>query len=42
VSATFIVDCSIAMAWLFNDQATPRTAALLGRMASETALVPAW
>lgn len=42
MSATFIVDCSIAMTWLFNDEATPKTAALLGRLASETALVPAW
>ena len=32
MSATFIVDCSIAMTWLFNDEATPKTAALLGRL----------
>src|ERR1700745_3831306 len=30
------------MAWLFNDEATPKTAALLNRLATETALVPAW
>jgi predicted nucleic acid-binding protein len=42
VSAAFVVDCSIAMAWLFNDEATPKTAALLSRLATETALVPAW
>jgi predicted nucleic acid-binding protein len=42
VSATFVVDCSIAMAWLFHDEATPKTAALLDRLANETALVPAW
>jgi len=42
VSAAFVVDCSIAMAWLFNDEATPKTAALLNRLATETALVPAW
>ena len=42
MSAAFIVDCSIAMAWLFNDEATPKTAALLNRLATETALVPAW
>jgi len=42
VSAAFIVDCSIAMTWLFTDEATPKTAALLRRLASETALVPAW
>jgi hypothetical protein len=28
MSAAFVVDCSIAMAWLFNDEATPKTAAL--------------
>jgi len=42
VSAAFVVDCSIAMAWLFHDEATPKTAALLDRLAGETALVPAW
>jgi predicted nucleic acid-binding protein len=30
------------MAWLFHDEATSRTAALLSRLATETALVPAW
>jgi predicted nucleic acid-binding protein len=42
MSASFVVDCSIAMAWLFHDEATPKTAALLNRLATETALVPAW
>ena len=42
MNAAFIVDCSIAMAWLFNDEATPKTEALLTRMTTETALVPAW
>jgi predicted nucleic acid-binding protein len=42
MSATFVVDCSVAMAWLFHDEATPKTAALLKRMATETALVPGW
>ena len=42
MSAAFVVDCSVAMAWLFNDEATPKTAALLNRLATETALVPAW
>lgn len=42
MNATFVVDCSVAMAWLFHDEATPKTAALLRRLASETALVPAW
>lgn len=42
MSAAFVVDCSIAMAWLFNDEATPKTAALLNRLATETTLVPAW
>jgi predicted nucleic acid-binding protein len=42
MSAAFVVDCSIAMAWLFHDEATPKTVALLNRLATETALVPAW
>jgi len=42
MNAAFIVDCSIAMAWLFNDEATPKTDSLLTRMTTETALVPAW
>jgi predicted nucleic acid-binding protein len=42
MSPAFVVDCSIAMAWLFHDEATPKTTALLNRLAIETALVPAW
>ena len=42
MSAAFVVDCSIAMAWLFHDEATPKTAALLNGLSTETALVPAW
>lgn len=42
MSAAFIVDCSVAMAWLFADEATPGTAGLLDRLAGETALVPSW
>jgi hypothetical protein len=28
--------------WLFHDEATPTTRALLNRLATETGLVPAW
>jgi predicted nucleic acid-binding protein len=42
MSPTFVADCSIAMAWLFHDEATPKTVALLNRLATETALVPGW
>lgn len=42
MNAAFVVDCSIAMAWLFNDEATPKTEELLTRLTTETALVPAW
>ncbi len=42
MSAAFVVDGSIAMAWLFHDEATPKTIALLNRLATETALVPGW
>jgi predicted nucleic acid-binding protein len=30
------------MAWLFHDEATPKTATLLNRLATETAVVPGW
>jgi predicted nucleic acid-binding protein len=42
VSAAFVADCSIAMAWLFHEEATPKTAVLLNRLATERALVPTW
>jgi predicted nucleic acid-binding protein len=42
MSAAFVLDCSIAMAWLFHDKAMPKTTVLLNRLATETALVPAW
>ena len=42
MSAAFVVDCSVAMAWLFHDEGTPKTSVLLNRLSSETALVPAW
>ena len=42
MSAAFVVDCSVAMAWLFHDEATAKTRALLNRLATETVLVPAW
>jgi predicted nucleic acid-binding protein len=40
MSATFVVDCSVAMTWLFGDEATAETAALLDRLKNETAIVP--
>jgi len=40
MSAALVLDCSIAMTWLFREEATPNTMALLGRLAYETALVP--
>ena len=42
MSAAFIIDCSLAMAWLFKDEATDKTTEILQRLASETGLVPAW
>jgi predicted nucleic acid-binding protein len=42
MSPRFVLDCSVAMAWLFRDEATPNTTALLDRLRSETALVPGW
>ena len=37
---SWIVDCSMAMAWCFADEATPRTEALLDRLESEAAVAP--
>lgn len=41
MSAAFVIDCSVTMAWLFNDEGTAETTSLLNRMSHETALVPA-
>jgi predicted nucleic acid-binding protein len=42
MSAAFVLDCSLAMTWLFTEEATKETAKLLDRAAAETALVPAF
>lgn len=39
---TFVVDCSVAMAWCFLDEATLETKKLFSRAASECILVPSW
>ena len=41
MSASFIVDCSLTMAWLFKDEATLQSTELLERFDAESALVPA-
>lgn len=40
--ASFVVDSSMAMAWCFEDEATPATNRLFDRMGAEAAAVPAW
>lgn len=35
-----VLDCSVAAAWLFDDEADPETDALLERVAEEGAMVP--
>jgi hypothetical protein len=40
MSPAFVVDCSLAMAWLFTDETTPATTELLERLAEESVLVP--
>jgi predicted nucleic acid-binding protein len=42
MSAAFVIDCSLAMTWLFKEEATAETRKLLKRLESETAIVPAW
>lgn len=37
---SFVLDASVTMAWLFEDEVTPATEALLGRLNSEQAIVP--
>jgi predicted nucleic acid-binding protein len=39
MSAALVVDCSIAMTWIFHNEATPHTAK---RLNQEVALVPDW
>lgn len=36
----FVLDASAAVAWCFNDEATPESIALLGSLQSRTAVVP--
>jgi predicted nucleic acid-binding protein len=40
VSESFVIDCSIAMAWCFGDEATPKTSAILDRLETDSAVVP--
>ncbi len=40
MKASFVIDASIAMAWCFDDEATPATRRLLDRMSEEAAVVP--
>lgn len=42
MKAAFVVDCSLAMAWLFKDERTVHTQDLLARLDSEAALVPSF
>ncbi len=41
MSAAFIVECSITMAWCFADEATPAASKIQDRLKKETVLVPA-
>jgi predicted nucleic acid-binding protein len=40
MSPALILDCSVAMTWLFLDEITPQTAKILDRLDNEAALVP--
>ena len=37
----FVLDCSVTVSWLFADEASPQTDALLNRLKETKALVPA-
>ena len=37
----FVLDCSMTMAWCFEDEATQHSTVILDRLRDETALVPA-
>ena len=39
--SVFVLDCSVTVAWLFHDEATPETDELLDRLKKGAALVPA-
>ena len=39
--SAFVLDCSVAVAWLFDDEAEPETDDLLDRLKKDAALVPA-
>jgi predicted nucleic acid-binding protein len=39
---SFVLDCSMAAAWCFLEEATDATVKLLKRMEHEAALIPAW
>jgi predicted nucleic acid-binding protein len=38
---SFVIDASIALAWCFDDEASPAADAVLGRLEEEEAVVPA-
>ncbi|NNE63115.1 MAG: type II toxin-antitoxin system VapC family toxin [Gammaproteobacteria bacterium] len=38
--SAFVLDCSIAAAWLFEDEKTPATDKLLGQLCDDSAIVP--
>jgi len=42
MNAAFVLDCSVAMTWLFRDEATAQTSDLLNRLRTETVLAPSW
>ena len=37
----FVIDCSVAVTWCFEDEATPASDGLLGRLGVESAAAPA-
>jgi predicted nucleic acid-binding protein len=41
VSAGLVLDCSVAISWCFEDEASPETDAVLERVRDDGALVPA-
>jgi predicted nucleic acid-binding protein len=42
MTAAFVIDTSVTMAWLFKDESTPATQRLFDDLSAKQAIVPSW